>query len=127
MSAVSISALFGRSIFSRRTAVRPPSRQVAWTTPLALIEPRKHQSAFHGLHTETFHVALPHSTNFATCPLSPRLCFNLENDGILSVFLFQLGDIIVAIDKQEINTEADLFKILESRKPGDEIAITAER
>ncbi|CAM9431367.1 unnamed protein product [Ectocarpus sp. 12 AP-2014] len=59
-------------------------------------------------------------------PSSPLLCFNLENDGIF-VFLFQLGDIIVAIDKQEINTEVDLFKVLESRQPGDEIAITAER
>lgn len=39
----------------------------------------------------------------------------------------QLGDIIVAIDDQEINTEADLFKILESRHPGDVIAITAQR
>lgn len=41
--------------------------------------------------------------------------------------LRQLGDIIVAIDNQEINTEADLFKILESRQPGDVIAITAQR
>lgn len=41
--------------------------------------------------------------------------------------LRQLGDIIVAIDDQEINTEADLFKILESRQPGDIIAITAQR
>lgn len=39
----------------------------------------------------------------------------------------QLGDIIVAIDNEEINTEADLFKILESKQPGDEIAITAQR
>lgn len=39
----------------------------------------------------------------------------------------QLGDIIVAIDGQEINTETDLFKILESRAPGDVIAITAQR
>lgn len=33
----------------------------------------------------------------------------------------------MAIDNQEINTEADLFKILESRQPGDVIAITAQR
>lgn len=33
----------------------------------------------------------------------------------------------MAIDDQEINTEADLFKILESRQPGDVIAITAQR
>ncbi|CAM9352778.1 unnamed protein product, partial [Laminaria digitata] len=39
----------------------------------------------------------------------------------------QLGDIIVAIDNQDINTEADLFKILESHKPGDVISITAQR
>lgn len=41
--------------------------------------------------------------------------------------MHQLGDIIVAIDNQEINTEADLFKILESHQPGDVIAITAQR
>lgn len=39
----------------------------------------------------------------------------------------QLGDIIVAIDNQDINTEADLFKILEERQPGDVISITAQR
>eukprot|EP00904_Undaria_pinnatifida_P006934 jgi/Undpi1/3370/HiC_scaffold_15.g06743.m1 len=39
----------------------------------------------------------------------------------------QLGDIIVAIDNQDVNTEADLFKILESRKPGDFISVTAQR
>ncbi|CBJ29300.1 Serine type protease, similar to Protease Do-like 1, chloroplast precursor [Ectocarpus siliculosus] len=49
------------------------------------------------------------------------------NSGLRPTTRTQLGDIIVAIDKQEINTEADLFKILESRKPGDEISITAER
>ncbi|CAN0362735.1 unnamed protein product, partial [Hapterophycus canaliculatus] len=38
-----------------------------------------------------------------------------------------LGDIIVAIDDQEVNTETDLFKILESRQPGDVIKITAQR
>ncbi|CAM9443192.1 unnamed protein product [Ectocarpus fasciculatus] len=49
------------------------------------------------------------------------------NSGLRPTTRTQLGDIIVAIDNQEINTEADLFKVLESRKPGDEIAITAER
>ncbi|CAM9341672.1 unnamed protein product [Ectocarpus sp. 4 AP-2014] len=49
------------------------------------------------------------------------------NSGLRPTTRTQLGDIIVAIDKQEINTEVDLFKVLESRKPGDEIAITAER
>lgn len=39
----------------------------------------------------------------------------------------QLGDIIVVIDNQDINTEADLFKILESHKPGDVISIRAQR
>lgn len=39
----------------------------------------------------------------------------------------QLGDIIVAIDDQDVNTEADLFKILEARKPGDIISVTAQR
>eukprot|EP00752_Nemacystus_decipiens_P008782 g7836.t1 len=49
------------------------------------------------------------------------------NSGLRPTTRTQLGDIIVAIDDQEINTEADLFKILESRRPGDVIAITAER
>lgn len=39
----------------------------------------------------------------------------------------QLGDIIVAIDGNEINTEVDMFKVLESRKPGDVITVTTER
>ena len=33
----------------------------------------------------------------------------------------------MAIDDQDINTEADLFKILESHKPGDVISIRAQR
>lgn len=41
--------------------------------------------------------------------------------------IYQLGDIIIAIDDQSVNTEADLFKILEARKPGDVITITAQR
>lgn len=64
--------------------------------------------------------------NFSTPP--PPLFYVLTSKTTaLCSFVFQLGDIIVAIDNQEINTEADLFKVLESRKPGDEIAITAER
>lgn len=52
---------------------------------------------------------------------------NAASSGLRPTTRTQLGDIIVAIDNKDINTEADLFKVLEGRKAGDIITITAQR
>jgi len=41
--------------------------------------------------------------------------------------LIQLGDIIVQINGDDINNEADLFKTLEKYRPGDKIKIVVKR
>jgi len=41
--------------------------------------------------------------------------------------LIQLGDIIVQIDGDDINNEADLFKTLEKYRPGDRIKVVVKR
>lgn len=41
--------------------------------------------------------------------------------------LIQLGDIIVQIDGDDINNEADLFKTLEKYRPGDKIKVVVRR
>eukprot|EP00633_Aureoumbra_lagunensis_P004715 CAMPEP_0197314816 /NCGR_PEP_ID=MMETSP0891-20130614/35346_1 /TAXON_ID=44058 ORGANISM="Aureoumbra lagunensis, Strain CCMP1510" /NCGR_SAMPLE_ID=MMETSP0891 /ASSEMBLY_ACC=CAM_ASM_000534 /LENGTH=313 /DNA_ID=CAMNT_0042803443 /DNA_START=248 /DNA_END=1186 /DNA_ORIENTATION=+ len=39
----------------------------------------------------------------------------------------QLGDVIIAIDGSSINTEADMFKLLDSKKPGDKVKVLVAR
>mmetsp|Transcript_36617 Transcript_36617/g.56263 ORF Transcript_36617/g.56263 Transcript_36617/m.56263 type:complete len:163 (-) Transcript_36617:853-1341(-) len=41
--------------------------------------------------------------------------------------LVELGDIIVQIGEDKINTEADLFQTLEKRKPGDRVKVIVNR
>jgi S1-C subfamily serine protease len=41
--------------------------------------------------------------------------------------LIEIGDIIVQVGETPIDTEADLFKALETFKPGDRVKITVSR
>ena len=38
-----------------------------------------------------------------------------------------LGDVIVAIDDEELESTADLFAVLDGREPGDEVTLTVVR
>ena len=39
----------------------------------------------------------------------------------------QLGDVIVAVDGAKVNTEADMFKALDAKKPGDNVDVLVAR
>ena len=41
--------------------------------------------------------------------------------------LIEIGDIIIKVDDSPINTEADLFSALETKKPGDIVKVTVNR
>ncbi|CAM9592062.1 unnamed protein product, partial [Choristocarpus tenellus] len=39
----------------------------------------------------------------------------------------KLGDIIMSIDDERVDSEIDLFKILENHQPGDTVTVTVTR
>jgi len=39
----------------------------------------------------------------------------------------RLGDLVIAVDGEKVSSSADIFKILEKRKPGDRLDVTVER
>ena len=58
---------------------------------------------------------------------SPGAAAGMRGTSRSPLGLIQLGDIIVQIDGDDINNEADLFKTLEKYRPGDKIRVVVKR
>jgi hypothetical protein len=90
-----------------------------------------------------FGAALPHSNIFPFPPLlagidkgvlvldvprqSPGALAGMRGTTRSPLGLIQLGDIIVQINNDDINNEADLFKTLEKYRPGDKVKVVVRR
>jgi len=58
---------------------------------------------------------------------SPGALAGMRGTSRTRLGLIQLGDIIVQINNDDINNEADLFKTLEKYRPGDKVKVVVRR
>jgi S1-C subfamily serine protease len=60
-------------------------------------------------------------------PSSPAFVAGLRGTRRTESGLIEIGDIIIKVEDKPIDTESDLFEVLEGFKPGDRIRITVNR